>query len=115
MLMTSSLELPNALSVFSQGNALTAPTAGLVFGQGVRCAGGSLKRLYTKNASLGVASAPTGAELNVHTRSAALGDVIPAGSSRYYYVYYRQPTVLGGCPMASTFNSTQTQMAIWAP
>jgi hypothetical protein len=111
MLMNSSGELATALSIFSQGNAVT----NVVFGQGVRCAGGSLKRLYTKAAVGGAATAPTGGDADVHTRSSQLGDVIPVGTSRYYYVYYRQPTVLGGCPAASTFNATQTVATIWAP
>jgi hypothetical protein len=114
MLLTSSSELANALSVFSQGDVVSN-TFGIPFGQGMRCAGGSLKRLYTKTASGGVAVAPTGADPKIHARSASLGDVITAGSPRYYYTYYRQPTVLGGCPSFVTFNTTQTQMAIWAP
>jgi hypothetical protein len=69
--------------------------------------------LYTKNAAGGVVSAPTGADPSVHARSAALGDTIAPGSSRYYYVYYRDPTVLGGCPSASTFNTTQTARIDW--
>lgn len=113
--MTSGGEPPTALSIFNQGDALTNPATGVVFGQGVRCVGGSLKRLYVKSASGGVAVAPGGGDPSVHMRSAALGDTIIAGSSRYYYVYYRQTLVLGGCPSASTFNTTQSIRAIWAP
>jgi hypothetical protein len=51
----------------------------------------------------------------VSVRSAALGDPILAGQSRWYLVYYRDPTVLGGCPAASTFNSTQTGRVDWSP
>jgi hypothetical protein len=111
MVMTSSDELATALSIFNQGTT----TTNVAFGQGVRCAGGSLKRLYTKVASGGTASAPGGGDVNVHTRSSQLGDVIAAGSTRYYYVYYRQPLVLGGCAATATFNSTQTVATIWAP
>jgi Tol biopolymer transport system component len=46
--LTTSGELPSAASTVMQGNALVA--SGVVFGQGVRCAGGSLVRLYTKDA-----------------------------------------------------------------
>jgi hypothetical protein len=73
-----------------------------------------LKRLYTKAASGGSILAPTGGDLSVHARSAALGDPIAAGSDRYYMVYYRDATVLGGCPAGSTFNSTQSGKVTWA-
>src|SRR4030095_1679436 len=49
-------ERPTALSIVLQGNALIA--SGTVYGQGVRCAGGALKRLYTKTASGGIVEAP---------------------------------------------------------
>ena len=48
-------------------------------------------------------------------RSAALGAPIPAGQSRWYLVYYRDPNVLGGCPAISTFNATQTGRVTWWP
>jgi Tol biopolymer transport system component len=112
LVLTSSGEKPTALSIFSQGSAANIP--GFVFGQGVRCASTNLKRLYTKSASAGIANAPTGADPSVHARSAALGDPIAAGTSRYYYVYYRDQTVLGGCPAASTFNATQTGRVDWS-
>lgn len=47
--------------------------------------------------------------------SNALGDTILAGTMRSYYIYYRDPIVLGGCPSASTFNATQAVQAIWIP
>jgi hypothetical protein len=104
----------NALSVFNQGNAVLASS--LPFGQGVRCVGGSLKRLYTKTAtSTGLVLAPQSGDPSVHARSAALGDVITPGTTRAYYVYYRDPIVLGGCSSASTFNTTQAVQAMWIP
>ena len=111
MVLVSTGELPTALSVFNQGDAFASAT----FGQGVRCAGGALKRLYTKAASGGTASAPGAGDPSISARSAALGDPIPAGAARYYYVYYRDPVVLGGCPSSSTFNATQAIQAMWSP
>ena len=81
----------------------------------MRCVGGSLKRLFTHAAVGGVVSAPVGADLSVHLRSAALGDTILPGHVRYYMAYYRDPIVLGGCPMANTFNGTQAGAVIWEP
>jgi hypothetical protein len=54
-------------------------------------------------------------DLQVSARSAALGDTILAGQSRWYLVYYRDPIVLGGCPASSTFNATQTGRVTWSP
>ena len=51
----------------------------------------------------------------VSARSAAKGDLIHAGQSRAYLVYYRDPIVLGGCPSGSTFNATQTVRIDWNP
>jgi Tol biopolymer transport system component len=112
LVFTTSAEKPTATSIVMQGNALVAN--GLVFGQGVRCVGGSLKRLYTKTASGGSITAPQAGDPTVSSRSAALGDIINAGESRWYLVYYRDPVVLGGCPAASTFNATQTARIDWS-
>jgi Tol biopolymer transport system component len=104
-------EKPSATSVVLQGNA--AIPNGLVFGQGVRCLGGALRRLYVQNASGGSILAPGAGDPSVSARSAALGDPIGAGTSRWYAVYYRDPILLGGCPATSTFNITQTQDVAW--
>jgi Tol biopolymer transport system component len=114
LVFTTSGERPTALSIVLQGT--TSPAAGIVYGQGVRCVGGTLKRLYTKNAVGGSITAPdVGAgEATVALRSGALGDSILAGQSRWYLVFYRDPTVLGGCPASSTFNATQTGRVDWS-
>ena len=110
---TASGEKPTATSIFLQGTQ--SILNGVVFGQGVRCVGGTLKRLYTHTASGGTVSAPVGADAPVHVRSAALGDPITFGSQRFYQVYYRDPTVLGGCPSSSTFNVGNGQAVTWIP
>jgi hypothetical protein len=111
---TTSGERPTALSIVMQGDAQLA--SGAVYGQGVRCAGGATKRLFVKSAVSGSITAPdVGAgDPTVSARSAAKGDVIQAGQSRWYVVYYRDPIVLGGCPASSTFNSTQTGRVDWS-
>jgi hypothetical protein len=113
VVFTTSDERPTATSIVLQGNALIS--SGIAFGQGVRCAGGGLKRLYAKTASGGSITAPQTGDPSVSARSAALGDPIAAGSNRWYSVYYRDPIVLGGCPATNTFNITQTQQITWAP
>ena len=98
-----------------QGTTLVAN--GSVYGQGVRCLGGTLKRLFTKSASGGSITAPNfgAGDATVSARSAAKGNPINAGQSRWYLVFYRDPTVLGGCPAGSTFNATQTGQVTWSP
>jgi len=114
LVFTTSGEKPTALSIVLQGSVRVA--SGAAYGQGVRCVGGSLKRLFTKSASLGSITAPDfgAGDPTVSARSAALGDPIQAGLSRLYLVYYRDPVVLGGCPAGTTFNATQTGLVDWS-
>ena len=114
LVFTTSGEKPTATSILLQGPA--SPPAGMVYGQGVRCVGGALKRLFVKTAVGGSITAPNfgAGDPTVSARAATLGDTIQAGQSRYYLVYYRDPIVLGGCPAASTFNATQTGQVAWS-
>ncbi len=111
--LSASDEKPTATSVVLQGNALLP--AGTVFGQGVRCVGGTLKRLYVKSAVGGGVVVPGAGDATISARSAALGAAITAGQHRWYCVYYRDPSVLGSCPVTSTFNVTPTLEASWVP
>jgi hypothetical protein len=113
LVFTTQAEKATATSIVLQGTA--SVPGGLVFGQGVRCVAGNLKRLYVKIAVGGSISAPQGGDPTVSARSAALGDPIGAGQQRYYAVYYRDPIVLGACPAASTFNVTQSGAVTWTP
>jgi Tol biopolymer transport system component len=107
-------EKPTALSVLLQGTSLNA--SGAVYGQGVRCVGGILKRLFAKNAVSGSITVPNfgAGDPSVSARSAAKGNIISAGQSRWYLVFYRDPVVLGGCPSTSTFNATQSGRVDWS-
>jgi hypothetical protein len=111
VVFTTSGERPSATSIVLQGDALNG--GGALFGQGVRCVVGNLKRLYVKTASGGSIRAPSASDRHVHARSAALGDTIAPGSHRFYGVYYRDPNVLGGCQPTSTFNITQQLDLLW--
>jgi Tol biopolymer transport system component len=115
LVFTTSGEKPTALSVVLQGPAVIP--AGTHYGQGVRCVAGALKRLYTRAAILGGVSLPdtVAGDSPVSVTSAAKGDVIQPGESRWYLVYYRDPNVLGGCPASSTFNATQSGRIAWSP
>ncbi len=112
LVLSVSGELPNALSIFLQGNAIVP--AGVLFGDGVRCVSGSLKRLYVKNASGGAVSAPGAGDPSVSTRSAALGDTIVSGTQRWYQVYSRDPSAtFCPAPGGSTFNISNGQRVSW--
>jgi hypothetical protein len=112
VVLTSSNELPHPLSIFLQGTIDN--TSGIVFGDGVRCVSGALRRLYTKNAADGTASAPVQGDASITARSAALGDPITAGQTRSYQVYYRDP-VQGFCPYppGDTFNVSNAVRIGW--
>ncbi|MFN0008985.1 MAG: hypothetical protein ACKVXR_13870, partial [Planctomycetota bacterium] len=112
VVFTSSGELPDALSIVLQGTIDLGP--GVPYGDGVRCVGGTLKRLYTKNAVSGVVTAPGPGDPSVTTRSAAAGDPIAPGSTRFYQAYYRDPAH-SFCPSPSgeTFNVSNGYRIPW--
>lgn len=95
LVLHASGELSTAPTMFLQGSASNG--AGIVFGDGLLCASGSLKRMYLRAAVLGATSAPQGGDLSVSARSALLGDPIAPGSTRYYQAYYRDPSA-AFCP-----------------
>jgi Tol biopolymer transport system component len=103
----------SSTGILLEGDAESA--SGIVFGQGVRCSAGALKRLYVKPIVNGAMSAPDfdAGDASVSVRSMALGAPIAPGERRTYLVYYRDPVVLGGCPASSTFNATQTGRITW--
>jgi hypothetical protein len=103
-------ELGTSVSVVLQGDARIA--AGAVFGGGVRCTGGSLKRLFIRAASGGAVTAPIAGDPSISAMSALLGAPIPACGTRFYQIYYRDPN-LGFC--AAGFNVGNAVRAIWAP
>jgi hypothetical protein len=112
VVLTSSNELPHPLSIVLQGNLDN--TSGIVFGDGVRCAAGSLKRLYTRIAVNGTIVAPGAGDPSISARSAALGDPITSGQTRSYQVYYRD-NVLTFCPNppGDAFNVSSAVRVNW--
>ncbi len=95
---------PSALCILLQGSQ-TMPAAS--FGDGLRCAGGQLMRLYSRNASLGSVSLPGPFDTTLSARAAQLGAPIPTGAQRCYQFYFRDAAV-GFCPapQGSTFNTS---------
>ena len=106
-------ERANATSIVLSGT-LSLGT-GVTFGQGVRCSGGVLKRLYVKTAVAGSLVAPAAGDASVSARHTALNDPLAPGAQRIYSVYYRDPVVLGGCLSQLTYNTTNALLVAWAP
>jgi len=112
VVLTSSGELPAALSIVLQGTTTLASPA--VYGDGLRCVAGILKRLYSVNAVNGVVSVPGAGDPSISARSAALGDPIAPGSTRYYQTYFRDPNPsFCPTPVGGTFNVSNAYRITW--
>jgi len=111
VLLSASGMRPTALCIFLQGNALVS--AGVLFGDGVRCTGGTLKRLGSKIAVAGASSYPQAGDLPIRQRSTQLGDVIPTGATRYYQTYYRDAAAFCPDPPGGTINITNGTRLVW--
>ncbi|MFO1011592.1 MAG: hypothetical protein U1F29_16145 [Planctomycetota bacterium] len=84
-------------------------TDDIVFGDGVRCTGGTLLRLRTKANSGGASSFPDSVE--TVTLSQRGGVTVGSGTVRYYQTYYRNSAALF-CP-PETFNVTNGIQVTW--
>ncbi len=94
-----------ASCIYLQGDAMTD----VVFGDGVRCAGGALLRLRTKTSVGGSARFPDATDA---TRLSERGGVVVgSGVVRFYQTYYRN-SAAAFCPPA-TFNVTNGAFVIW--
>jgi hypothetical protein len=114
VVLTSSGERPTSISILLQGTTNIA--AGVTYGDGVRCVGGILKRITTRNAVDGTLAYPLAGDPSISARSATLGNPITSGSMRYYQTYYRDGTA-SFCPMppGNTFNVSNGQIIQWFP
>lgn len=100
--------MPASVScIYLQGDQTTP--AGIVFGDGVRCASGSLVRLRTKNNVAGASQFPDSTDtVTVSQR----GGVVPgSGVLRAYQTYYRNASS-AFCP-PETFNVTNGLLVVW--
>ncbi|MCY2961535.1 MAG: hypothetical protein NTY35_15335 [Planctomycetota bacterium] len=93
--------MPNSSALYFQGTTQLA----VPFGDGLRCAGGSVVRLATKSNVSGASRYPSPGDPAVSVR----GNV-PPGSTRTYQVWYRNPAPF--CTV-STFNLTNGLSLAW--
>ena len=100
--------VPEGNSVlFFQGSTLVAGGAGAVFGDGLRCAGGTVVRLGVKSVSFGVARYPELGDLSIAQRG-----FVPAGATRVYQCWYLEG--LGACGSFSSNTSNAFEIN-WQP
>jgi hypothetical protein len=78
---------PAATCIVFQGDAYGYSP--LFVGDGLRCATGTLKRLYTKTAVNGAIIAPEPGDPSLRAVVQSHGDSLPSGAVRYYQVWYR--------------------------
>jgi len=97
-----------------QGTALAPP---VVFGQGLRCVAGQIKRLqiHSPASSHSTWPAPGDFAPTIQARSAQLGDPLMPGSLRHYFIQYRQTLFEPGCVFPNNFNASNATFVTWTP
>jgi hypothetical protein len=98
--------MPNSSALYFQGTSQTAGGAGTVFGDGLRCAGGTVIRLGTKTNVGGASSYPAG------STPISIKGANSAGNVRTYQCWYRNAAAF--CT-PSTFNLTNGVQTTWQP
>jgi hypothetical protein len=99
--------MPSSSSLYFQGNVQVAGGAGGVFGDGLRCANGSVVRLGTKTNVNGSSTYPGASDTPVSIKGA-----LTSGVTRTYQVWYRNAAAFCN---PETFNLTNGASVIWAP
>ena len=103
----SGTDMPNASALYFQGTTMQAGGAGTVFGDGLRCAGGSIVRLGTKTNVGGASQYPGPGDPSISVK----GSIVAPGT-RTYQVWYRNAAAF--CS-ASTFNLSNGLEFAWVP
>jgi hypothetical protein len=106
-LVLSGTRMPDSSALYFQGTAQQNGGVGAVFGDGLRCAAGSITRLGTKVNAAGASSYPGLGDQSVSLRGAVTG-----AGTREYQVWYRNSATF--CT-AGTFNLPNGLQVTWAP
>jgi hypothetical protein len=99
--------MPNSSALYFQGTTQQSGGLGVVFGDGLRCAGGAVIRLKTLSNSGGASQYPGLGDLSVSVRGA-----VTAPGNRTYQVWYRNAAAF--CTV-STFNLSNGLQLTWQP
>jgi hypothetical protein len=97
---------PNGTALFFQGTQIANHFAGIVFGDGLRCASGTITRLAVKQATNGIAYYPEPGDLPVSVK----GLITTVNSILSYQVWSRNAASF--CAPA-TFNSSNGLITSW--
>jgi hypothetical protein len=100
-------QMPNSSALYFQGTMQGGTGAGTSFGDGLRCAGGSVIRLGTLINVGGASQYPASGQLPVSVKGA-----LSAGDVRTYQVWYRNAAAF--CT-PSTFNLSNGLQVLWQP
>jgi hypothetical protein len=95
--------MTNSSALFAQGTSFSF--AQTQFGDGLRCIGGTIRRLGTKANSAGVSQYPAPGDAPISVRG-----LVTAPGTRYYQVYYRD---LGSFCTPAAFNMTSGVAIRW--
>jgi hypothetical protein len=98
--------MPNSSALYFQGTTQVNGGLGAVFGDGLRCAGGTVTRLGTVTNVVSSSTYPSSGDLPVSVK----GGITVPGSVRRYQVWYRNAATF--CT-ASTFNLTNGYVITW--
>jgi len=105
VLATSGLE-PNNSGLYCQANNGLSP--GLIWGDGLQCAGGQLKRLGVRFSNSNGYSDTSGFATPISVRA---GNIL-AGDTKRYQLWYRNPF---NSPCGNQFNASNGYAITWAP
>jgi hypothetical protein len=98
---------PSQPVLFFQGLNFINSGLGVVFGDGLRCCGGSVRRLQVRFMD-GAGAADTTATLSVR-------GAVAAGSTYCNQAWYRDPSAAGGSPCSTFFNTSSALSVTWTP
>lgn len=109
-LVLTAYGMPSASVLYFQGTAQAGAGVGTAFGDGLRCASGTIIRLGSKNNIGGISYYPNTGTGDVPI---AIKGLVPlTGGTRTYQAWYRNAAVF--CT-ASTFNLTNGMSVQWGP
>ncbi len=101
----SGTQMPNSSALYFQGTSQQSAGAGAIFGDGLRCAGGAIIRLGTKNNVSGASTYPAAGDPSVSVRG-----LVTMPGTRTYQCWYRNAAAF--CT-ASTFNLSNGVEIVW--
>ena len=100
-------QMPNGPALYFQGSARVNNGAGMVFGDGLLCAGGALVRLGVKFNSNGQSTFPSGSDPLL-----SVAGLVVSGDTRDYQAWYRDAATF--CTR-STYTLTNAVEVTWVP